>query len=188
MIADAFVCYRTYVVWGKRRWALIGPAILCLGTCGEQRASCLQLLSIWPRGPFINNQNTSFLLSRRQLPLMLIYFYVAAGIGFLSSYSRNDLSPLNKSLLQKWTIAWFALTMSTNILCTCAMAYRIIRAQRGSVSIGGPTGDGKRYAFNLGGIVVVLIESAALYTMATMAAMICLTLNQTGTFTISSMV
>lgn len=109
---------------------------------------------------------------------------LAAGIGFLTYFAQSDLSPRTTPLIKRWIIAWWVLTMSTNILCTCAMAYRIIRAQRGITSVDQRTG----HVLNLGGIVVVLIESAALYTVTTTAAMICLILNQTGTWTIYSMV
>lgn len=171
MLGDAFVCWRTYIVWGRKRsgWPVFGPGILLLATCGKYRC-------FYRTGENHTKKKT--------------HATAVSGISFLVQYARYGLSLRYRSLLKGWTIAWLALTFTTNFICTCAIAYRIVLLQRGSLSDipNKLTKNAHQSSPSLHGILVVLVESAALYTSAILSAMICIILNKVGTWTISSMV
>ncbi|KAJ7141765.1 hypothetical protein C8R43DRAFT_1200788 [Mycena crocata] len=129
LLADAFAVYRCYLVWDRKFYMAIIPALLLLGTA-------------------------------------------AAGYG--TTYTFTTVPPGNEIFVAKvvpWITTWISLTLATNLVCTCLIAFRIIRSQM-AVRKFLMSSVGQRRSHLLSSLIII-VESAAIYSSALVALIIC---------------
>ncbi|KAJ7078773.1 hypothetical protein C8R44DRAFT_895836 [Mycena epipterygia] len=126
-VADAFIIFRTFIVWKKNWFVIILPSLLFLATCG---------CSIWGLHS-------------------LVIFNPATSSVF------SIVMPIN---------VFIYLTLSTNVLCTGLISYRIFTIRRnvaGVLSSGAGRSDGVTTK-----IISIIVESASIYTLLLIAQLI----------------
>ncbi|KAK6992928.1 hypothetical protein R3P38DRAFT_3224296 [Favolaschia claudopus] len=136
-VADAFIVFRTWVVWNRQWFVALLPFLLYLAACGA---------SIWS--------------------LILLH-----NLGPLVDIVKQVVNPGDIFLI---------LTVCTNIVCTGLIAFRIVHSYR-KLASGVPS---RRSESML--VVSVLVESAAIYTLLSVALLISTRMNSFASFVISS--
>ncbi|KAK0477899.1 hypothetical protein IW261DRAFT_1594338 [Armillaria novae-zelandiae] len=121
VVADAFLLYRTYIVWMQK---------------------CLVIA----------------------LPLLLFFADIAMGIYFLVDLA--DPTTTFQQLIYVVT-AFAAVTLAANIICTALISFRIWRVRR-NIS------ESRQGVDPLHGVITLIVESAAVYTVVLIAQIITL--------------
>ncbi|KAK0483038.1 hypothetical protein EDD18DRAFT_1200713 [Armillaria luteobubalina] len=142
VIADSSMIWRCWIVWGRRWWIIVLP-VLCtisgtsrIGTCsGVHKPDILPLV----------------------FDAISVYHVVADTTG---DQSDSDSSPYANRI--DWTMLSLSLTLTTTLLCTLLIIYRIVTVA------GGKHGAGLR---SYRGVVEIIVESAALYSVSTVVYM-----------------
>ncbi|KAJ7796587.1 hypothetical protein B0H14DRAFT_2914049 [Mycena olivaceomarginata] len=133
-IADAFMIFRTFLIWNRNWLIVIPPTVLCFANLGS---------SIW------------------------------ASIA-LAKFEMEDSVWGNRAL--KSMNLFLSLTLCTNIICTGLIAFRILRIHH---QIGWVSGSGPTYTMR---VVSAIVESAALYTLLLLGALISNSVNSYTNF------
>ncbi|KAL0062149.1 hypothetical protein AAF712_010991 [Marasmius tenuissimus] len=115
------------------------------------------------------------------LPAMMLCGTGVAGYG--ATYAFSQAAPGAQVFLPAivpWVTSFIALTFSTNIICTALIVVRILSIQR---SIGRLSGTSSRINLSLKAIVIVT-ESAALYSASVLSLLVSYTLGSNGQYTV----
>ncbi|KAK7039645.1 hypothetical protein R3P38DRAFT_2901092 [Favolaschia claudopus] len=136
VLADSFVVYRCYVVWQRRWWIVVIPALLLIST-------------------------------------------LVTGIGVI--YSFHQATPGNVVFIKQvkpWVTSYVAVTLATNVLCTSLIAFRVIRNRMylSSVNLARTSND------PLWTFLVVVMESAAIYSSALIVLMVLYSMNSNAQY------
>ncbi|KAI9510761.1 hypothetical protein F5148DRAFT_976251 [Russula earlei] len=97
------------------------------------------------------------------VPLLLVTGYTAVGFVAVWYITRADAGTDIFHVAKAWITAYFSLTVSTNVICSGAIALRIFLLSRRLPSGG---------ALPLRPIMSVIIESSALYALGVLAALV----------------
>ncbi|KAJ6456429.1 hypothetical protein C8R45DRAFT_1110945 [Mycena sanguinolenta] len=127
--ADAFIIFRTYCVWDRKRLVIVIPVLLCLANLGS---------SIW---------------------LMT----ALADLKFSPAVWRN--------IVFKSMNLFLSLTLCTNIICTGLISFRILHIHNQVSCLETTSGTYSMRA------VSAIVESAAIYTLVLVGALIGNTMN-----------
>ncbi|KAJ7156517.1 hypothetical protein C8R43DRAFT_998235 [Mycena crocata] len=98
------------------------------------------------------------------IPGILLLSTAAAGYG--ATYVFTTVEPGNVIFLDKivpWITAWISLTLATNVICTCLIAYRIIRSQHTVRKLNRVGND------RVSSTLIIIVESAAIYSVTLIA-------------------
>ncbi|KAF5388926.1 hypothetical protein D9757_005132 [Collybiopsis confluens] len=144
IISDLFISYRAYIVWGKNIYVLVVPAALVLGNFGKSSRPVLITLNFFLIQPYV--------------AVMLLSL-------FQMKSAPNPMTEDN-------TMAYFAdlalgvkrfviVTLVTNLICTGLISFRIWNVRRKVSVVNQRVGSND----SLSGLLSLLIESAAIYTV-----------------------
>ncbi|EPQ57623.1 hypothetical protein GLOTRDRAFT_25217, partial [Gloeophyllum trabeum ATCC 11539] len=89
-------------------------------------------------------------------PSLLLVGSTVSGIGILYSFAKISTDTvIFAAQLNQWITAFFVLTLSTNIICTALVAFRIWHINKLSLRVG---------ADNLTPVLLVVVESGMIYS------------------------
>ncbi|KAI0246615.1 hypothetical protein BJV78DRAFT_1134832 [Lactifluus subvellereus] len=103
--------------------------------------------------------------------ILLVASYSAVAIVTISLIARAHTGTDIFHVATSWITAYFSLTMSTNVICSGAIAWRIF-------FVGKPLGR----STSLWPIIFVIIESSALYALGVIAALVSFLSNTNGQY------
>ncbi|KAF8180691.1 hypothetical protein K438DRAFT_1462855, partial [Mycena galopus ATCC 62051] len=116
------------------------------------------------------------------IPALLLLATAVAGFGTTYVFTTVEPgNPIFQAPIVPWITSWIALTLSTNIVCTSLIAYRII----------GTTRAVKEFRIGrdrLSATLIVIVESAAIYSATLIAIMIAYLCGNNGQFVVLDMV
>ncbi|KDQ18747.1 hypothetical protein BOTBODRAFT_520017 [Botryobasidium botryosum FD-172 SS1] len=110
------------------------------------------------------------------LPTMLLLSTAITGYG--TCYHLALLKPGQSVFLialKPWITSYFAITLTTNVMCTGLLAYRIWNINRGQGGAGGR---------DLSSLVVIVVESGAIYSSALIALLTLYVLGNNGQYVV----
>ncbi|CAL1707855.1 unnamed protein product [Somion occarium] len=89
-------------------------------------------------------------------PCLLLLGSTVCGIGILYSFAKiTTHAEIFAAELKQWITSFFTLTLSTNVICTGLLAFKIWRVNKLSTRVG---------ATNLMPVLLVVVESGAIYS------------------------
>ncbi|KAG7094095.1 hypothetical protein E1B28_007713 [Marasmius oreades] len=115
------------------------------------------------------------------LPALMLCGTGVAGFG--ATYEFSQAAPGAEVFLPDivpWVTSFIALTFSTNVLCTALIVIRILSVQR---RVGGLNAKSPQINFSLRAIVIIT-ESAALYSASVLSLLISYSVNSNGQYTV----
>ncbi|KAH9988206.1 hypothetical protein BJV77DRAFT_758541 [Russula vinacea] len=101
-------------------------------------------------------------------PLLLVASYTAVGSVAIVYMERARPGTDIFTVAKSWITAYFCMTMSSNVICSGAIAARIFHAW----------GNARPYW----GIVAIIVESSALYALGVLATLVCYVCGTNGQY------
>ncbi|KAE9411407.1 hypothetical protein BT96DRAFT_961316 [Gymnopus androsaceus JB14] len=102
-------------------------------------------------------------LSIIAFPILLLFGSTVSGVGILYSFAHIGDAEIFATQLQDWIVSFFSLTLSTNIICTALVAYRIWYINRAVMNF---------TQNNWNPVVLLVIESGAIYSATLLSLLI----------------
>ncbi|KAJ3841632.1 hypothetical protein EV361DRAFT_622033 [Lentinula raphanica] len=96
-------------------------------------------------------------------PMVLLLGSTASGIGILYSFAHIGDAQVFAVQLQDWIVSFFSLTLSTNVICTTLVAYRIWYVNRSIMNF-------THHSWNP--VMLLVIESGAIYSATLLSLLI----------------
>lgn len=155
--------YRGFVVYApgpEAYWALITTPEKTLGQAGQIAGVALadgmtvyRCWAIWDR-------RWAVVL----VPLLtLIATFVSSVVFVTIQHQVNVQTSIFSKTVTQWTEAWLASSLITTGICTLLITWKLVRVQTSLRESGAHLGAGKRTVTSR--VVVILIESAAIYSL-----------------------
>ncbi|KIJ62334.1 hypothetical protein HYDPIDRAFT_94801 [Hydnomerulius pinastri MD-312] len=116
------------------------------------------------------------------LPLLLYCGVAVSGIGSPYTASQVSQNEVFAGSLGEWITSFYALTLSTNLLTTAILAYRIWHVDRKAANIRG------RRNSQLRPILHVIVDAGVIYSFTLLAALVCFCTKSNGQFVVLDMV
>ncbi|KAJ6614865.1 hypothetical protein B0H10DRAFT_2042926, partial [Mycena sp. CBHHK59/15] len=117
------------------------------------------------------------------VPGLLLLSTTAAGYG--TTYVFTTVQPGNVIFLATivpWITTWISLTLSSNVVCTCLIGFRIIKTQQALKNVS-RVGRGNRLMSTL----IIIVESAAIYSATLIALITSYLLGSNGQYVVIDM-
>ncbi|KAE9411495.1 hypothetical protein BT96DRAFT_983229 [Gymnopus androsaceus JB14] len=102
-------------------------------------------------------------LSIVAFPILLLLGSTVCGIGILYSFAHIGDAEVFALQLQDWIVSFFSLTLSTNIICTALVAYRIWYVNRSVISFSNHSWSP---------VMLLVVESGAIYSVTLLSLLI----------------
>ncbi|KAH8079077.1 hypothetical protein BXZ70DRAFT_652667 [Cristinia sonorae] len=109
-------------------------------------------------------------------------FAVSVGVNWALSHAVLTAGNIFATTTGRWVTAYYATTLSVNLLATGLLAFRIWRVQRRSQQYM----TGENDSLNL--VVRIVLESGAIYSAAIICALVTFLLNNPGVYVILDMI
>ncbi|KAJ7693394.1 hypothetical protein B0H17DRAFT_933106, partial [Mycena rosella] len=110
-------------------------------------------------------------------PILLLVGTAVGGYGATAAFSQTPPgAQVFLPNLAPWITCFLSLTFSTNVLCTSLLAYRILRIQQRVRGI-----SQSQWATDL---VVIIVESAALYSFSVLSLLIAYVMSSNAQYTV----
>ncbi|KAJ6518274.1 hypothetical protein C8R47DRAFT_9817 [Mycena vitilis] len=110
-------------------------------------------------------------------PMVMVAGSMVCGYGTTFFFATGTPGSVFSTMIIPWGTAWYAMNLSTNIICTSLVAFKIIQGQRAVRKLSKVSSD------RLWNTLVIILESAALYSAALIVLMTTTLLGTNSAFT-----